>query len=511
MFIIRRSNRVVRSKLIGVLSVAAVVGSLAVAAAGASASDATAGVQVQLNQPLAQLGKGALGTVIWNPNAHSGDREVPRLLRDAGIGALSYEAGPAVDLYDWQTNTLKPDPNPNPGHVSGDGNGSTVSPYNESLRPAVSFDRFGQMVRQTGAEALAYVNYGTGTPEEAAGFVHHANVVRHYGIRYWEIGQNAFLNGCCIPGLELGVDGHADRSPEAFATNALQFLRAMKAADRSIKVGITLFGSNALPFNDKVLRVLAPYLDFVDLQVYPGRHLSDADLLRSPQAQAGRFAAIRQTIAKYTDRKVELLVGETNSSVEPGAQQVGMVNALFLPDHMLTMYENGVSHAFWFAFELGLFDTPPDIPAPWTPNAASIFGYGDYGLMSSGQCDTDTNVCQPAAHTPFPAYFGMQMVSALTAPGAQLLVAASGDALVRAHAARLGRHELVVLLINQDPQDPRSVTIDVPGAKLGPVAEVETYGIGSPRPRRRHALLGRTPAFTLAPYSITTLTFHIAA
>lgn len=495
----------------------------AVAAAiglGAGGLDATARadepappvtVQVRADSAIARLEPGALGAVIWNPDAVSGDREVPRLIREAGIDALSWESGPAVDLYDWRTNSLKEDPGAGPSHVSGNTTASGVLPYTESLKPNVSFDRFGQIVRESGAQtAMAYVNYGTGTPEEAAGFVDYANNVKHYGVKYWEIGENNFLNGYTIPGLDLAVDGHADKSPTAFATNALELIQAMKEADPTIKVGVTLFASDALPFNDTVLRILAPHLDFVDLQVFAGRHLPDAQLLRTPRTVAARFTGIRALLDHYAPgRHVEQIVGETTSSVEPGAQQVSFVNALFLPDHLLSMYEGGVSRAFWFAFELGLWDTPADVPPPWTPNSASIFGYGDYGLLSSGQCDADNGSCEPPAHTPFPVYYGMQMAARLARSRATLLTATSSDDLVRVHAARGPGGRLSVMVINQDPAGARTLSLDLLGARRGAVADVQTFAAGDARPSEHPLLLGPHGTTTLAPYSITTLTFHV--
>jgi len=45
------------------------------------------------------------------------------------------------------------------------------------------------------ADPIVTVNVGTGTPQEAAAWVHYANVVKGYGIRYWQIGNEWTATG----------------------------------------------------------------------------------------------------------------------------------------------------------------------------------------------------------------------------------------------------------------------------------------------------------------------------
>jgi hypothetical protein len=176
---------------------------------------------------------------------------------------------------------------------------------------------------------------------------------------------------------------------------------------------------------------------------------------------------------------------------------------------MLSLYEAGVSRAYWFTLEQGLFDTPADIPPPWTPNVASLYGYGDYGLLSSGQCDADTGYCEPPAHTPFPSYFGMQMTSRLAQAGTKLLEASSTDEMVRVHAARTSNGRLAVMIINQDPCAERRVSLDIAGAQRARLADVESFAAGDARPSRHPRQLPPHATISVAPYSITTLTFRV--
>ncbi len=58
---------------------------------------------------------------------------------------------------------------------------------------------------------MVTANYGTGTAEEAAGWVRYANVTKGYGIKYWEIGNENYGNGHY--GAAWEADDHADKSP----------------------------------------------------------------------------------------------------------------------------------------------------------------------------------------------------------------------------------------------------------------------------------------------------------
>jgi len=52
--------------------------------------------------------------------------------------------------------------------------------------------------------------YGTGTPEEAAGWVRFANILKGYGVKYWSGGNENYGNGHY--GASWEVDNHPDKS-----------------------------------------------------------------------------------------------------------------------------------------------------------------------------------------------------------------------------------------------------------------------------------------------------------
>lgn len=129
-----------------------------------------------------------------------------------------------------------------------------------------------------GAQAQICVNYGTGTPEEAAAWVRYANVQKKLGIRYWQVGNE--LDGAWEEG------GPVDA--RQYAAKFLAYAKAMKAVDPSIlvlgPVMSTMDFANAASgqldgttWTEEVLRLVGEaeakdnvrYLDGFDFHAYP--------------------------------------------------------------------------------------------------------------------------------------------------------------------------------------------------------------------------------------------------
>jgi len=70
------------------------------------------------------------------------------------------------------------------------------------------------------------VNYGTGTPQEAAAWVHYANKEKNYNVRYWQIGNE--MDGEWEEGGPVNAAMYAEKY--------LLFAKAMKLADSTIKI-----------------------------------------------------------------------------------------------------------------------------------------------------------------------------------------------------------------------------------------------------------------------------------
>ena len=160
------------------------------AAAGPAAAAATpVNVTVNADEGLGTIpatGYG-LNSAVWDSQMNA--PQVQDLLQQAGVRMLRYPGGSYGDIYNWQDNTA-------PGGY---------------VAPGTDFDSFMGTVRKIGAQPILIANYGTGTPQEAAGWVQYANITKNYGVKYWEIGNEVYGNGYYGSGWE--ADDHASKSP----------------------------------------------------------------------------------------------------------------------------------------------------------------------------------------------------------------------------------------------------------------------------------------------------------
>ncbi|HYQ00559.1 MAG TPA: hypothetical protein VER96_17900 [Polyangiaceae bacterium] len=487
-----------------------------------SGTPSTASVDVRTS--LGVLSSIAVGVnaAAWDNNLI--DRGVPDLLEDAGIQVMRYPGGSTSDNYHWLSNT--PD-DPNQGGTD----------------PTANFDAYMSVVKRAGARPMITVNYGSGTPEEAADWVRYANRgCRHYDgpvptypgaspnghdydIRYWEIGNELYGNGTY--GATWEVD-HKPHDPTTYANGVVSYSAAMKAVDPSIRIGAVLTApgnwpdgqtndASPKPWNDTVLPIACNAIDFVIIHWYAQGPTgeSDAALLASPQnGQAtpvsytpsikDMMATLKGELAQYCGARasaIQVMVTETNSvSYNPGKQTTSLTNALFLSDQVMTWLENGVSNVDWWAIHNSPFDGNAD------PSLYGNYEFGDYGVLSRG-LTTSNGAVEPPAETPFPSYYGLQMLSYLGHEArSQSLAASSSTPLVSIHAVKQANGKIHVLLINKSPSDAYDVSVSLNGASPRGVAKVFSYGKDDTSIRRSSkSVRGSSFAVNLAPYSLTTV------
>ena len=55
-----------------------------------------------------------------------------------------------------------------------------------------SFDAFANVARPADTQVFITVNYGSGTPAEAADWVRYSNITNGCGFKYWEVGNENY-------------------------------------------------------------------------------------------------------------------------------------------------------------------------------------------------------------------------------------------------------------------------------------------------------------------------------
>ncbi|MEU4695246.1 cellulose binding domain-containing protein [Actinoplanes sp. NPDC023714] len=451
---------------------------MAPSSAQAAAAATSTRVDIDVRAGLATVSDVAVGVnhAIWD--SQLGTPAVSGLLNDAGVTMLRYPGGSYADIYHWEDHTA-------PGGY---------------VAPDTDFDTFMAGAQATGAEPMIIANYGTGTAEEAAAWVRYANITKGYDATYWTIGNENYGNGHY--GSAWEADDHADKSPKEYAENVVAYAEAMKAVDPSIKIGAVLTMPGNWPdaivgpgdqgsWNQEVLTRAGSVIDFVDVHWYPGGS-TPAEALTKPAQIQDAVQLLKSQIHSYAGRSIGISMTETNVDTGRNTQP----GALFLADVYSGLLAQGVFTVHWWNVHNGL-GTVSEIEGQTD--------YGDYGLLSSGNCNADNSACQPPLNTPFAPYHALSLVGDLARPGDRFVGAGTNNPLVSAHAVRRANGDLAVLLINKDPDNSQTVSLNYHGftpASGTPV--VSAYGNGDDAVATGPA--GTSSAQTLPAYGISLLT-----
>jgi hypothetical protein len=210
-----------------------------------------------------------VNAVIWD-SAASSDQTIS-LLQAAGVRMFRIPGGSLSDAYRWDIN--KSDSGTKPT--------GTNAPSINDWTWSSNVSNFYHLINGVNAQAIATVNYGSGTPEQAAAWVAYANAssallgtgndvtigvdvygidwktagywsamraasplgsddghnflrVSHsapYGIKYWEVGNE------CYGTWEEDYQA-LPWDPYTYATRAVAYINKMKAVDSTIKIGV---------------------------------------------------------------------------------------------------------------------------------------------------------------------------------------------------------------------------------------------------------------------------------
>jgi hypothetical protein len=586
----KRGRTTIITALVGIVLIATALGATALTTHKAKAANVPATATVNLDTVLSGVPVDApYGVNVQAWDSHMTDSTLASQLAQAGVAMMRYPGGSTADNFHWynQSVTCHTDAKISGTNIPMPGCGD-LGP-NDCSKCGVNFDQYMNVVHNTvqfsGAQPMITVNYGSGTPQEAGAWVAYANkndnmggfqsffnqyaptyagaspTGHAYGIKYWEIGNEVYGDGAFDTdttgqnknGQTWELNTRTQATPggtfKEIGTNAyvgvgLQpYYQVMKAVDPSIQIGAVLTAPGNWPdgvsnandvntsWNQQVLTHGCNSMDFVDIHWYPQQpgQESDAGLLNSNWAGTNTslsetlmVSKLRSEIQKWCPSKpnMPIMVTETNSvAYNPGKQTTSLVNALFLPDDILTWLEQGVANVdVWAAH---------NSPVTNGNNSTSLLGntnYGDFGLLSVGQGG------EPPAETPFPSYYGLQMLTKLiaqdplnrsndelvsTASSAQSSVANNTNA-VSVHAVRQmcsflceGNLFASVLLINKDPNTTftETVTINNTIITANSTAQVSFYGQGSSSITTTTSPIltpgSNTFTIRLPPYSLT--------
>ena len=301
------------------------------------------------------------------------DRFDPRMLQFAKALAptvLRYPGGAQSDAYHWERGV---------GPMASRGLNEHVNARANQLT-RLGTREFLELCEATGAAPLLTLNLASGTPEEAARWMHATNVERFTStltgkplpkVAFWELGNEPYLTQ---ERPDLAV------APAEFARRANRFIGALRAIDPGAVIGLplTMDRRNGIPtthvfgFTPQVLAGITERIDFVSVHdAYMPFGGKDAD----PAALYWAAMAATRTVRADMDAMQRALRAWRPDAALPLA--VTEYSAMFtLGAGATDQWAATPAAALYAADALRLFATSPDVllANQWSLSANWVFG-----------------------------------------------------------------------------------------------------------------------------------------
>jgi alpha-L-arabinofuranosidase len=440
-----------------------------------------------------------LNTAIWD--SYFDTSTTSNALAELGTQILRFPGGSLSDEYHWGSNTSL----------------SNIWTW------STSFAKFLHIATNAGVQGMITVNYGTGTPAEAAAWVRSANITNHCHFKYWEVGNENYGTW----ETDSNVYPH---DPYTYATRAAQYITQMKGADPTIKIGVPAVtgedsdanGYSAHPATNPrtgishngwtpvvlaTMKSLGVTPDFLVHHVYP-EYQSDSDqaLLQDSGNWVGDAANLRQQISDYvgsSGTNIELLCTENNADAgSPGRQSTSIVNGLYLADSLAQLMKTEFNGFIWWDLRNGI-DTSGDFNS-------SLYGWrtnGDLGIIGN-------------LNTRYPTFYTFKLMKFFMRMGDSVLNTGSDYFLLPAYSSRKADGSVAVLVINKDRTATLTGQIALANYVPWTNALVRSFGIAQDEATRTNSpvpgaqdiatnslpITGTNLLASFPPYSVTVLT-----
>lgn len=340
---------------------------------------------------VAPISRGRFGVNVATWDTPITDPGAISSIREMGFGLQQYPNDPA---YNWQTN------------LDYNVGSKTWDPYPQAL----SLRRWGVVLRATGQRGIYIVDYGHNPSWTGGDTVRNVQKVTEY------ILQNHIpVSGMVIGSEEYGSWRYpynlwTQKTAWQYAQVTARFARAIRAIDPKMLVGADFdTHSNGPPgplgrlWNRTVLRVDAPYIQFLSIHIYPTDSASSNTRLlqnmiaRIPKVLGYARSEIRTRAPRYASR-IRLWATEFNPEngvVTP--QTIGLSYGADLILGLLLTDAYGSRRTLWWDLYNGGFQYNPI-----TEKDTNLYDtepgteYGTFGLLSYGVGP------QPPANAPFP-------------------------------------------------------------------------------------------------------------
>jgi hypothetical protein len=435
---------------------------------------------------LGLIHRDVLGFADYNADLSSGSlvSALTSGLSSIGVTALRYAngyGGISADLENWRG-----------GALCTATRGSTTPATNVSTQN--NLDNFVPKVSRPLGTSLGFtVNYGTNPPDcnsggdpvlNGADLVAYANIQKHYGIKYWEIGNELYNGG----GSE--TDFHPNPGDGAsYANYETAFYDVMKRQDSTIRIGVPVGGGVYSWLANWTLPAMqAAKYDAVVYHNYPMRDpITDGQTLYPERVTSnmgrirGNLLALQTELLNVKKSPDAIWITEWNADVGGNRwsrQSMGAVMPMFATMQLAEYMQAGARYATWWA--QGMSNVC--MKYNYDPNGATAYSWWDCGglfLTHTGALAAETRVgLRPGDVTPAARAFQLLSESGFVTEGEHMLRVfsdAQNAPWVSAYAATHGS-SYALILINRDRDQAHIVPVTYAGKVSGGSVRQWTYG-----------------------------------
>jgi alpha-N-arabinofuranosidase len=426
-------------------------------------------VGINANQILQTVDQRHFGVnlAVWDNNYDPpNDTTTTALLKEMGATLVRMPGGSLSDEYHWASNKT----------------------LNNTWEWAASFaDMVHVITNVGGVQAIITVNYGTGTPQEAAGWVRHANITNNLGYKYWEIGNECYGTW----ETDTNINPH---DAYTYALRASNYLAQMRAADPTIKIGVVVTPgetanangyTNYPAYNARTgmtnygwtpvlltkLKSMGVKPDFLIHHVYPqwtdpnnpSASPDNDNALLSMANWAADAADLRQQISDYygsSGSNIELVVTENNSDAgAQGKQSTSLVDGLYYADSLSQLLKTEFKGFVWWDLRNG-----SDNGGFFGSNLYGWRPYGDLGMING-------------LNTRHPSFYAAKLMQWFARPGDKILSATNDFGWLSTSAARRANGAMTLLVLNKSLITNLNAQVTLNGFVPDATAMIRSFGI----------------------------------
>jgi hypothetical protein len=388
---------------------------------------------------------------------------------------------------------------------------------------------FIHVATNTSAQIYFIVNYGSGTPAQAAAWVRFCETTNHCYVKYWEVGNEIY--GSWEEDINTNSPDQA-HDPWTYAQRFTSYYNQMKAVDPTIKIGAVADvteDASANYTNHPVVNpvtgvthngwtpVMLTYLrsnnitpDFLICHSYAPGDGDTYNLLWTPTC-AINAANLRLMLNDYlgTAAAANVELNMTEFGPEGDKQWISLVGGLFYADMVGQILQTEFNTMLWWDLRNG--------QSAITDSDNALYGWR---TNSSGSFITDEGCVNGIATPPnvYPSFYCMKLMQYFARGGDSVVNASYDYPLLSTYAVRRANGSLTMLVVNKSSYASLDAAINLAGYVPFSNATVYSYGVpqddaaetgmGSPDiAQTNFPVAGTNFDYTFAPYSATVLAF----